>query len=137
MRGGFCHNEIMTGRLRQVATECGAATSGEHPVLVGGQTHYIDLLITQPGQVTACEPESSPARVDQDVLKADAVGASRLLIATLDAPTAHACRRRLRRLHLPKSDLKVIICPLGAALEILRTILTQPTTPPPHERKTP
>ena len=127
MRGDYCHNQILVGRLQEVAAECGAAVSREHPIPVGGQIHYIDLLITHHHRVTACEPENCPARVDNDVLKAAAVGADLLLIATPDAPTAQACRRKLRRLHLPKSKLKVIICPLGAALEILRTILTKQT----------
>lgn len=134
MRGEFFHNRILVGRLEQEASECGATTSTEQPVQINGRAHYSDLVITHQGQTIVCEAENVPARVGNDVLKAVVIGAGTLIIATPDAPTAQACRRKLRRLKQPQSDLQVIICPLGAALEILRAILTKPVTPNINER---
>jgi hypothetical protein len=139
MRGEFCHNEILARRLRQVAEECGATVHAEQPVQVDGAVSYADLVIRKDGQLTVCEPEQSGRRVGNDLRKAVALGARLLLIATPDAPTAHACRRQLRRLPRPDANLKVIVCPLGAALEILRATLTadrrHPTPLTPSERK--
>jgi len=123
MRGGFLHNEVLVRRLRQVAQECGAVVHLEAPVRIDGVVNYIDLAIEKGGQVTVCEPEQSWRRVDNDVRKAVAFGAQRLLIVTPDSHTAQACRRQLRR-HAPSgARLQVIACPLGAALEILRQAL--------------
>ena len=91
------------------------------------------------GHTTVCEPEQSWRRVGNDLRKAIAVGADLLLIATPDAPTAQACRRQLRRCPRPDAKLKVIVCPLGAALEILRATLSAdrgpaaPGTPNPRK----
>jgi hypothetical protein len=63
--------------------------------------------------------------VENDRAKAIALGARRLLIATPDARTAHACRRALRRFPPALPELTIIICPLGAALEILRQVLSK------------
>jgi hypothetical protein len=123
MRGGFLHNEVLVKRLRQMAQECGAAVHLEAPVRIDGVVNYIDLAIEKGGQVTVCEPEQSWRRVDNDVRKAVAFGAQRLLIVTPDSHTAQACRRQLRRHTLSGAKLQVIACPLGAALEILRQAL--------------
>jgi hypothetical protein len=106
-----------------VAEECDATVRTEVPVRVDGKVSYIDLVIEKGQHVTACEPENSSRRIKNDVRKAVALCAGRLLIPTPDAPTAHACRRALRRLPRSESELEVIICPLGAALEILRQLL--------------
>ena len=139
MRGDSFHNNILVGRLRKVAEECGAKVSTERPVPIDGSVCYADLVVEKNGQVTVCEAEQSRHRVGNDRCKAVAFGAGLLLIATPDAPTAQACRRQLRRLPRLEAKLKVIICPLGAALEILRATLTthcaQPAPGTPNLRK--
>jgi hypothetical protein len=82
--------------------------------------------------------ERSSHRVDNDVRKAVALGAQLLLIVTPDSLAAHKCRRQLRR-HPPlAAKVKVIACPLGAALEILRQVLdasrSQPAPGAPQPR---
>jgi len=124
MRGDTWHNDIQVARLRQVAEECGATVRVEEPVKIGGVVHYADLTVRKNGILGLCEPEGGPARVGNDLQKAIALGADYLLISTLDATTAQACRRKLRRLPRPLPKLKVFICPLGAALEILRSLLS-------------
>ena len=138
MRGGFCHNDILVRRLREVAEACGATVSTERPVLIDGSVSYSDLVIEKDGHITVCEPALSWRRVGNDRRKAVALGADLLLIATPDAPTAHACRRQLQRYPGPPAKLKVIVCPLGTALEILRATLTtdaRPTGDASHSRK--
>ena len=125
MRGWFCHNEVLTKRLQQVAVECEATVETEAPVRVGEHICYGDLLVRKYGRSTLCELETSSQGVDKDLRKASALGAEVLLIATPDAPTAHACQRRLQRCRELAPTLKVMICPLGAALGILRAILTR------------
>jgi hypothetical protein len=124
MRGGFCHNEILTRRLRRVAEECHAVVTTEAPVRIDDTVCYADLVIEKNGAITVCELEDCCRRVRADLRKATALRALLLLIATPDALTAHACRRQLRRCPDSDSALKVIICPLGAAVEILRATLT-------------
>ena len=124
MRGDFCHNEVLTKRLRQAAEACDAMVQTEAPICIEGNTCYGDLLIRKEVRIILCELEDSCRRVENDWRKAIAFGAGILLIATPDAPTAHACRRRLRQCAKWNASLKVIICPLGAAIEILRQILT-------------
>jgi hypothetical protein len=139
MRGDFFHNEVLVRRLKQVAEECGATVSTERPVRIDGSVSYADLVIEKYGEVTVCEPELSWRRVGNDRRKAEALGAHLLLIATPDALTAQACRRQLRRLPRPETRIKVIACPLGAALEILRQTLTaghrQPASLAPNQTK--
>lgn len=141
MRGDPFHNDILVGQLRQVAEACGGNVFTERPVPMDGSVRYADLVVEKNGQVTVCEAEQSRHRVGNDVRKAVALGAHLLLIVTPDAPTAQACRRQLRRLPRLEAKLKVIICPLGAALEILRVTLTtgqcQPTTVAPNQEKEP
>jgi len=123
MRGEFWHKEILARRLRQTAEACGATVQVEVTVRVNDVPHYIDLLFEKGGRRFVAEPEQTSRRVHNDVAKAVAVGAELLLIVTSDAPTAHACQRRLQRLPIANANLKVIACPLGAALEILRQTL--------------
>jgi hypothetical protein len=130
MRGGFLHNQVLVGRLRQVAQECGAVVHLEVPVRIDGVVNYIDLVLEKGAQVTICEAEQTWRRVGNDVRKAVALGAHRLLIATPDSHTAHACHRQLRR-HTPSgAKLQVVVCPLGAALEILRQTLNNTANAP-------
>jgi len=138
MRGDPFHNEILVGRLRQIAEECGATVSTERPVPIDGSVSYADLVIEKDGQVTVCEAEQTRHGVGNDRRKAVALGARLLLIATPDSLTAQACRRQLRRCPPLDAKLKVIVCPLGAALEILRQTLnadsSRPAALPPNER---
>lgn len=127
MRGDPFHNDMLVGRLRQVAEACAATVFTEHPVPLDGSVSYADLVVKAHGQVTVCEAEQSRHRIGNDLRKAVALDADWLLIATPDAPIAQACRRQLQRIPPPAGKLKVIVCPLGAALEILRQILTTPT----------
>lgn len=124
MRGDSFHNDILVRRLHQVAEECGAVVQTEAPVPLDGNVGYADLLIEKSGRRVVGEAEQTWHRVGNDVRKAVALGAELLLIATPDSVTAQACRRQLRRQTPPDSKLKVIICPLGAALEILRQTLS-------------
>jgi hypothetical protein len=139
MRGEFFHN-YMVHRLRQVGVECGAKVSVELLVRLDDDTiGYADLVVRKGGFLGACEPEQSGRRAGNDRRKAIAIGANLLLIATPDARTAQACRRELRRHPQPDAKLKVIVCPLGAALEILRATLNaadwpaRPVTPNPRK----
>ena len=119
--------------------ECGATVRAEQPVRMNGTISFADLVITKDGRIIVCEPEQSRHRVLNDVRKAVAIGAHLLLIVTPDSLTAQSCRRQLRRCPPLDSKLKVICCPLGAALEILRQTLgtsgSQPAALPPNERK--
>ena len=139
MRGGFFHNDVLVRRLQQVAEECGASVRTEAPVRIDGTVSYIDLVVEKDGQLTVCEVEQAWHRVQNDRRKAVALGAGLLLIATPDAPTAHACRSQLRRHPCPDAQIKVIVCPLGAALEMLRQSLNaqhaQPARGTPNQRK--
>ena len=142
MRGDFLHNEVLVRRLSQVGQERGAVVRLEVPVPIDGAVNYIDLVLEKGGQLTACEAEQWWRRVGNDVRKANALGARRLLIVTPDSHTAQTCRRQLRR-HMPSgAKLQVIVCPLGAALEILRqTLNNTPNAPaapvPPAQTKEP
>jgi len=125
MRGDYCHNDILVRPLRQVAEECAATVCVEQLVRLGqGAIGYADLVIRKAGHTTLCEAEQSWRRVGNDLRKAIALGADLLLIATPDEPTAQACRRQLRRCPHTDAKLRVIVCPLGAALEILRATLS-------------
>jgi hypothetical protein len=140
MRGDSCHNDILVRRLRQVAEECGATVCVEQLVRLDHDAiGYADLVISKAGHITVCEPERFWRRVGNDLRKAIALRADLLLIATPDAPTAQACRRQLRRCPRPDAKLKVIVCPLGAALEILRATLSAAPGPAvpvaPNQRK--
>ncbi len=139
MRGDFFHNE-MVRRLRQVAEGCGATVGMECLVrLDQDRFGYTDMVIRKGGFLAVCEPEQSGRRAGKDLRKASAMGANLLLIATADARTAEACRRELRRHPQLDAKLKVIVCPLGAALEILRATLNadpEPASPSaPYPRK--
>jgi hypothetical protein len=133
MRGGFFHNQILVRQLQQVAEECGATARTEVPVRLDGVVGYIDLVITKGALVAVCEPEQESRRAGNDVTKAVAAKAQLLLIVTPDSLTAQACRRQIRRRRLPPDvKLKVVACPLGSALEILRQALTaKPNEPAP------
>jgi len=139
MNCGFCHEEILVRRLRKVAEECGATVHSEQPVRMDGTVSYADLVMTKDGRITVCEPEQSRHRVSNDVRKAVAIGAQLLLIVTPDSLTAQSCRRQLRRCPPLDAKLKVIVCPLGSALEILRQTLSagssRPASLPPNDRK--
>ena len=124
MNCGFCHEKILAGRLRETAEECGATVREEQPVRMDGTVSYADLVITKDGLIIVCEPEQSRHRVLNDVRKAAVLGAHLLLIVTPDSLTAQSCRRQLRRCPPLDSKIKVICCPLGSALEILRQTLT-------------
>ena len=129
MSGDPFPNNVPAGRLRQVAEECGATVYAEQPARIGQTTCYADLVIEKDGRRIVGKVEPSCRRVGQDVGTAVALGAHLLLIVTPDAPTAQACRRRLRRLPPVGARLNVMACPLGAALEILRQALTDPRGP--------
>lgn len=139
MNCGFCHQEILTRPLQKVAEECGATVRAEQPVRMGGTVSFADLVITKDGRTIVCEPEQSRHRVLNDVRKAAALGAQLLLIVTPDSLTAQSCRRQLRRCPPLDAKIKVICCPLGSALEILRQTLSaggsQPVVLPQNERK--
>jgi len=123
VRADLSHNDILVGRLRLVAEACGATVYSEQPVQIANTTCYADLVVEKDGRRIVSAAEQSCRRVDNDVRKAVALGAQLLLIVTPDSFTAQSCRRRLRR-HPPLvAKIKVIACPLGAALEILRQAL--------------
>jgi len=123
VRGDLSHNDILFGRLRQVAEACGATIYSDQTVQTGDTTCYADLVLEKDGRRIIGAAEQSYRRVDHDVRKAVALGAQLLLIVTPDSLTAQRCRRKLRR-HPPlAAKIKVIACPLGAALEILRQAL--------------
>jgi len=113
-----------------VARECDATTRVEEPVKIKGVVHYADLTVRKNGLLAVCEPEREAARVGKDREKAVALNADYLLIPTPDALIAQACRRKLGRLPRLPQKIKVFVCPLGNALEILRTILTQTPADP-------
>lgn len=138
MTGDLSHNDILVGRLRQVAEACGATTYSGQPVQIGDTTCYADRVMEKDGRRIVGAAERSSHRVDNDVRKAVALGAQLLLIVTPDSLAAHKCRRQLRR-HPPlAAKVKVIACPLGAALEILRQVLdasrSQPAPGAPQPR---
>ena len=141
MRADLSHNDILVGRLRQVAEACGATVYSEQPVQIANITRYADLVVEKDGRRIVGAAEQSYRRVDNHVRKAVALGAQLLLIVTPDSFTAQRCRRQLRR-HPPLvAKIKVIACPLGAALEILRQALdasrNQPALGAPLPRRQP
>ena len=141
MRGDFAHNDILIGRLRQVAEACGATVCSEQPVQIANTTSDPDLVVEKNGRRIVGVAGQSHRRVENDVRKAVALGAQLLLIVTPDSFTAQRCRRQLRRLPYLAAKIKVIPCPLGAALEILRQALdasrSQPAPGAPQPRTQP
>jgi hypothetical protein len=121
----------MIARLQKVAEECDATVRVEEPVRINGVVHYVDLTVRKNGLLAVCEAEREPARVGKDREKAVALDANYLFIPAPDTLTAQACRRKLRRLPPLQQKLKVFVCPLGNAIEILRSLLTNPPAQPP------
>jgi hypothetical protein len=129
VRGDYFHNEILPRPLDQVGKECAATVYVEHPVRIGGTTCYADRVFEKGGRRIVVEVKQLCRGTDNDVRKAVALNAQLLLMVTPDALTAQACRRQLRRHPPGDAKLKVIACPLGAAVEILRQALTAPHSP--------
>lgn len=129
MRGDPSPNTVPADRLRRVAEECGASVCAEQSVRVGKTNCYAELVFEKDGRRIVGKVEPSCRQARKEVDTAVALDAQLLLIVTPDAPTAHACRRQLRRHPHVGSRLNVIACPLGAALEILRQTLTPPRGP--------
>ncbi len=117
------HNDTLVGRLRQVAEQCGATVYTEQPPRIGRSVCDVDLVIEKDGRRIVGKVESFCRRVGRAVDIAVALGAQLLLIVTPDSLTAQACRRQLRRHAPPAAQINVIVCPLGAALDILRQVL--------------
>jgi hypothetical protein len=138
-----CHNDTSARQLRQVGEKCGAIVTAAQPLPVKGNDNNLELPMEKEGRRIVCSAETSWRRcsVGQGVRKAAALGAQLLLIATPDSLTAQACRRQLRRLLPQAAKLRVIACPLGSAVEILRQTLNaipnQPGPVAPDQRKEP
>jgi hypothetical protein len=123
VKADLSHNDILVGRLRQVAEASGATVYSEQPVRIGDTACYAGLVVEKDGRHIVGVAKQSYRRVDNDVRKAVALGAQLLLIVTPDSFTAQKCRRQLSR-HPPlAAKTTVIACTLGAALEILRQAL--------------
>ena len=127
MNNGWSHDYLVKD-LEDLGRLLRASVRRENPIPGGG---YGDLVFRTPSCCVLCEVEaSSAARAVHDVAKAVRLGASALLIVTPTRRLAHQVRRRLRGQRVPR--LPVIVCPHGAARDILTALLGPP--PPSPER---
>ena len=125
MRGGFIHNRVLLDPIEAFFNDRGETVYREYHVRIGLGQGFVDLWV--PRWRISCEAETSPRRVDRDIIKAGALDAHGLLIVTPQQRIARACARRFRPDLVPAS-LRVYFLTLGAAREWLANcfpLLTQ------------
>ena len=133
--------DVLVSRLRQVAQACGASVNSQQPTKIANTACPVNLVVEKNGRRIVGQAAPLCRRFDSDVANAVALGAQLLLIVTPDSLMAQRCRRQLRRYTPFSAKIKVIACPLGAALQILRQALdashSPPAPSPPHPRPQP
>jgi len=122
MRGGFVHDHVILNTLEAEFRALGVnvSVSRQVPSRSGRTTGYIDLVVRLGAHVLAIEAEMSPARVANDLRKADEIGATSLWIVTANHNVARGGRRQLERLGVQEEDPKILCVTLGEARERVR-----------------
>ena len=132
MRGGYLHNVLLIGSLREECIRLGIETATEVQVCNGTRTGYLDLLMRRDGYRIAVEAELTGKRVRNDLWKAETAGVDELWIIVPTLRVGKSVSHALLRVpHTPK-DLPVSVLPLGRAVQVLRNRFPLIFQPNPH-----
>ncbi len=97
MRGGFLHNQLLIAPVIQFCQEHGINAHEEYPTMRGRNAGFVDLFILHGELRIVCEAECSPDRVPNDVVKAQKLEATHLMILVPNASVAKGVERKLAR----------------------------------------
>ena len=124
MRGGFVHNDVMVEPLADAFEADGWNTELEVPIRTGESIAFIDLVADCDGYCIAVEAECSPARIDRDLDKGQALSADELWIVTPNVRVADSVRRKLGRMLIPVDRGGLFVLTQGAAMARVRDCLS-------------
>lgn len=116
MRGGFLHNIVLVDSLHKALSEQGARVYREYQVAPGRRSGFIDLVAVRGSEWIAIEAELTPDRIGWDMEKADAIGASLLLVVMPHGRAVSRARKSLAE----GARVRTRILDLGHALEAVR-----------------
>lgn len=120
MKGGYLHNVLLIGSLREECARLGIETATEVQVCKGTHTGYLDLLMRPEGYSISVEAELTGKRIRNDLWKAETAGVDELWILVPTLRVGKSVSRVLSRVPQVPKDLRVFVLPLGRAVQALR-----------------
>ena len=132
MRGGYLHNVLLIGSLREECARLGIETATEVQVRNGTRSGYLDLLMRPKEYRIAVEAERTGKRVRNDLWKAETAGVDELWILVPTLRVGKSVSRALSRVPQVPKDLPVFVLPLGRAIQGLRNRFLLIPKPNPH-----
>lgn len=120
MRGAEFHNQFLVRQPGRELEKLGAKVFWEYPTRIGRYPRYIDAY-AELGQLRiGLEGESKPWNVWNAVSKAEELRLLALLIITPTGHIARAAKCQLTRCaHCTPENLRIVVLPLGTALQVL------------------
>ena len=114
------HNDLMLAPLARAFDQEDWNTESEVPIRIGEAIAFVDLVADRAGYCIAVEVECSAARIERDLVKAQALHADELWIVTPNVGVARRVRRKLGRMFIQVDRGGLFVLTQAAALSAVK-----------------